>query len=302
MRKSIKVWPSVPVLAVVFTLFLVFSAIPGTPADPPVFIPFDIPGAVQTEGRGINPAGQVVGRYLGADNVWHGFLLPKGVFGLLSADVYETIHVDGADCVPRGINAAGQIVGNYAAGGKTYGFLLSKGNVTVLDVPGADTTIAVGINPDGDVVGFYIMSGTEHGFLWKQDSGFTDVDYPSATGTNARGINPDGDIVGLYWGPTPPYRVFVRSYDGTYTTKDVPGAVWPSGNAINPAGQIVGDGWRPTLGHWGFLLTEGGVSFFKVPSAGYTYPFGISPDGWIVGFYVSGGVKHGFLVHRSSLE
>ena len=205
MNKTKKVWPSVAVTTMV-AFFLMIGVTPATPADSPIFIPFNIPGADQTSGYGINPAGQVVGSYVGSDTVEHGFLLREGVFGLLSAGVYETIDVLGATLTrPRGINPAGQIVGQCGVGGKTYGFLLSDSNLTLLDVPGATSTSAMGINPEGDVVGWYAMGGIEHGFLWKPDSGFTDVDYPGAAGTNARGINPDGDIVGLWWGAGPAF-------------------------------------------------------------------------------------------------
>src|SRR5579864_8315012 len=57
-----------------------------------------------------------------------------------------------------GINPAGEMVGTYAdALGMQHGFLLSRGQFTTLDVPGAVSTTAKGINPRGDIVGAYIV-------------------------------------------------------------------------------------------------------------------------------------------------
>ena len=57
----------------------------------------------------------------------------------------------------RGINSSGDIVGFYVAGGRQYGFLLSRGQFTSLEfpVPGARGTIANGINARGEIVGQY---------------------------------------------------------------------------------------------------------------------------------------------------
>jgi hypothetical protein len=57
----------------------------------------------------------------------------------------------------RGINSRGEIVGFYVAGGRQYGFLLSRGQFTSLDFPvsGVRGTIANGINARGEIVGQY---------------------------------------------------------------------------------------------------------------------------------------------------
>ena len=53
-----------------------------------------------------------------------------------------------------------------------HGFLLSKGEFTTIDFPGADvvSTQARGINPQGDIVGFYVSKDAAgvshtHGFV-----------------------------------------------------------------------------------------------------------------------------------------
>src|SRR5215469_1266805 len=55
-----------------------------------------------------------------------------------------------------GINPAGDIVGAFTdAVGGHHGFLLSRGQFTQIDVPGAVSTSALGISPTGDIVGDY---------------------------------------------------------------------------------------------------------------------------------------------------
>jgi uncharacterized membrane protein len=69
-----------------------------------------------TDPLGINAAGQIVGRYVGASSVLHSFLLDKGTF---------TDRPPGSTFTEAiGINAMGQIVGDYLdASGTQHGFL-----------------------------------------------------------------------------------------------------------------------------------------------------------------------------------
>jgi hypothetical protein len=49
--------------------------------------------------------------------------------------------------------------------GATHGFLLSGGNFSTIDFPGAAFTQAIGINDHGQVVGEYRSPGVDAGFL-----------------------------------------------------------------------------------------------------------------------------------------
>jgi len=63
----------------------------------------DVPGAVLTEGEGINDRGDIVGVCKSSDGVSHGFLLRDGNF--------TSINFPGAAYTDaRGINAQGEIV------------------------------------------------------------------------------------------------------------------------------------------------------------------------------------------------
>ncbi|MCI0604421.1 hypothetical protein L0156_15605 [bacterium] len=78
----------------------------------------DFPGASFTTANGINPSGDIVGRYIVA-GVTHGFLL--------SGDELTSIDFPGASSTEAfGINPSGDIVGRYISAGVTHGFLLSK--------------------------------------------------------------------------------------------------------------------------------------------------------------------------------
>jgi len=324
MKKSIKVWPSVSVATMV-AFFLMFGVMPAMPADSWTFVSIDTPGALWTRARDSSPSGTIVGSYKWGPAGWQqrGYLLTAEGFSDISDSAYPAL---GRRVDVRGVNSRGDVVGQTSDPSKFLpdfiyrGFLLSKGNITWIDVPSgqcpADMCVPVpeDINEKGDIVGFYVaytMPGWgyqgEHGFLWSHGV-FTTVDATplGATLTNARGINPDGDIVGLYH-DTGGGHGFLRRYDGTFTAIDVvlPGVTVANtaANAINPAGQIVGD-YRTSDGivH-GYLLSEGTFTSFDYPGAVKTYPFGISANGWIVGFYDdSGGARHGFLVSRKGLE
>ncbi len=82
------------------------------------FATLDAPGATGTYARGINGAGQIVGRFVGPHKRIHGFLRT-------AAGVFTTIDAAGAKCTnPTGINDAGQVVGSFDdRDGKTHGFL-----------------------------------------------------------------------------------------------------------------------------------------------------------------------------------
>src|SRR5262249_11839373 len=116
------------------------------------FRSIDLPGATAPIAFGINPQGEIVGRYaVGAAN--HGYLLSKGTvtpidppFGL------------GVFAAAQGINPEGDIVGNYTDHGtvlggdaiRTRAFLRNaSGDFTRIDFPGAENTLAIKISPTG---------------------------------------------------------------------------------------------------------------------------------------------------------
>jgi len=97
------------------------------------FVRINVPNSIATEGHGINARGDIVGSYIDADGVPHGFLLRNGVF--------RTIEVPGATetLSARGIKARGDIVGNFHDSAfNRHGYLLSDGKFTPDRLPWID--------------------------------------------------------------------------------------------------------------------------------------------------------------------
>lgn len=232
------------------------------------FTSIDVPGSVRTDAHGINARGEIVGLFETRHGQSHGFLMNRDGFTSFDA---ENATSTGA----TGINDRGDIVGGWCDGTITpcplgdegnRGFLLSDGQFTSIDFPGASLTLAWKINSRGDITGTYIdASGIIHGFLWSAGA-FSSMDFPGAAGTEAFGINDQGDIVGRYC-PAPPCR---------------------------PA-QIIG--WH------GFLLTHGEFAAFDFPGAQFTWPLAINRRGDIAGAYRDSSNKnHGFLISKGEDE
>src|SRR5215472_6172005 len=135
-----------------FALSLTFGATSVALAD--TFTAIDFPGATATFAIGINPRGDIVGNYTVAGHT-HGFVL--------SGDSFTTIDFPGAAFTQAtGIDPRGDIVGYYrlahttdcvATGPDCHAYLLSGGEFTTIDFPGATASLASGINPRGDIVG-----------------------------------------------------------------------------------------------------------------------------------------------------
>jgi len=175
-----------------------------------------------TKAYGISSTGEIVG-WARNDTGLHAFrrdtngrftetlLYPYGINatgqivaagGVLSDGTFTPIHVPGAlGSVPAGINDAGQIVGWFSDATGTHGFLLSGGNFTTIDVPGAALgTQALGINVTGQIVGVFTdASSVPHGCRLSGGT-FNTIDVPAAMGHNtvAHGINAGGQIVGTF--------------------------------------------------------------------------------------------------------
>ncbi len=172
----------------------------------------------------------------------------------------------------------------------------AESRFTLIDYPGASSTMAWGINSRGDIVGYYTgADNNSHGFLLNGGH-YTPIDYPGAAVTLVEGINPQGDVVGEFGATaTSPHHGFLLGADGVYTPFDFPGATTTSFSGINARGEIAGqytlaDGSRHT-----FLWAAGSLNKIDYPGATVTGPLGITPKGEVVGAYLLNGVAHGFV-------
>jgi hypothetical protein len=277
------------------------------------FITFDPPGSTSTSPSGITPDGVIIGYYVNASGVQHGFLrTPRGTI--------TTFDPPGSTFTqPTSINEAGEIAGAYcntAACASSLvgalGFLrTSNGNFVTFAAPNSGSIFSAiynsgpppGINPSGTIAGTYtvsVPSYREHGFLRAKNGAFTTIDAPGSTSTEVLAINPAGTIVGDFDSTTIFYAGFLRTPDGKFTTISIPNSC--PGNSIpiggiNPAGAITGDYLDPScsVGH-GYLRTpDGTIVTFDPTGSISTEPLAINPAGAITGFFFNGSASHGFL-------
>ena len=163
------------------------------------------------------------------------------------------------------------------------GFIRDRNhNITILNFPRADGTMALGINDLGHVVGQYwgiaFGQGLQrfHGFIWKNGV-YTTIDAPfsEAMHTTLSGINNAGQIIGTYLHHRP-RSPDINDYDGevafvydngSFTKLDFPGAQIPFCCGaqtfpmdINNLGQIVGSTYS-NEGKLQFFLFDDGTYF-----------------------------------------
>ncbi len=259
------------------------SAQPQKPAYD--FISIDPPGAAESHALGINAQGDIVGRFIDQDGQSHAFLWSNGSYHLIDIDGFTFLgasdinargdilagDANGNSYLLRGgeaisiifpgalwtsaesINDAGDIVGaygeeEYTEGGPHYGFLLSKGEYTQIELPDVNVCGIVPhrINDAGEIVGDYTLAPCDetnlnpeyHGFLLG-DGTFTKIDVPNAVGTVPRGVNERGAIVGGYFRAGDRDHGFLL-WKGVFTDIDFPGSLLTGARDINDRGWIVG--------------------------------------------------------------
>jgi uncharacterized membrane protein len=231
------------------------------------FTSIDVLGAISTDAHGMNSHRDVVGLYRTPDGQSHGYLLSPD--GLMSFDAENSTGTSF-----MGINDRGDIVGGWCdgtimpcpiGGEGNRGFVLSDGQFTSIDFPGATLSQAWKINSHSDIVGSYQdTSGLYHGFLWR-DGVFTAINFPGAERTFAFGINDRGDIVGSYCNAPDcsPAQLFANNHafllsGGDFASFDFPGGAERTvGFAINAHGDIAGT-YRDAAGRGhGFLISKG---------------------------------------------
>jgi len=232
-----------------------------------------------------------------------------------------------------GINPAGDIVGVYTDGvGKQHGFLLSGGQFTTIDVPGALAgvagtlpTVARGISPTGEIVGQYtapVSSAPESspaycpaagstacikGFLYSHGK-FSTVLFPGHPGAIPGRVTPDGSIYGCYHD----FDVMASMFSAAWTrfgdtsiaagggeladpTQSFPNSM--HGGATPDGSVVTGFYVDMTTNHQhGYTLQNGVLQTYDVPNSIFTVVWDINPGLAMVGTYKdSTGKQHGFL-------
>ena len=272
-------------------IFLFLAIAPPLAAADYRYVKFNYPGADSTSAFGINARGDIVGGYVAADGVSHGFLLHKGVF--TSIDVPNALGTNEA----RAINARGDIVGNYGDAEGDHGFLLSDGQFSQIHVPGSTLTIARGINNAGDITGhFENAAGLKKGFILKNGT-YYNVRVPGSDGTEAFATRDNGRVVVGRTNRADGLHGFVRNTSGGFELIDAPGSAGACTGATstNQRREIVGAFCSDDKPILGFVLRAGRFKVIDFPEANETFPLGINDDGVIVGrAQLSNGAERGF--------
>lgn len=214
---------------------------------------------------------------------------------------YTTVAPQGArSSTAFGINARGDIVGSFIDQNfVTHGFLLSKGELTIIDVDGAAGTIARGISPGGKIVGTYRLPGdppvASRGFLLTKKGEFVNVRYEGHSWEVAQRILPNATILGCRHDTDQ-----MATMRGVTIGKDGPSEIEAFGSMNNGATPDL----RVIVGFWfnmmdnqqqGYTIEDGVFTPFMVPGSNLTNAWDVNPDGVIVGTYRVGTVVRGFL-------
>ena len=225
-----------------------------------------------------------------------------------------------------GINPKGDIVGVYTdAVGAQHGFLLSRGQFTMIDAPGAVATVARGISPTGDIVGQYTAPVSSapwgspaycpaagstaciKGFLYSHGA-FSTVLFPGHPGAIPGRITPDGSMYGCYHDFDVMNSMFSAAWTRSGDTSlaagggelSNPSLSFPNsmhGGATPDGSVLVGFYVDMTTGHQhGYILRNGLLQSYDVPGSTLTTIWDINPEEDIVGTYRDGsGKQYGFL-------
>ena len=165
-----------------------------------VFTEFDYPNR-ETDGRGINNLGQIVGIYnQGYGTPDHGFYK--------DGDSYTSLDYPGATkTYTFGINDGGVVTGTWVdALNRLRGYWYFGGVYTLLNYPGASQTYIGGINNTNAMTGWSLQGTLKTSFVLSGLASFRSftVPFAGATATQARAINDGNQVVGTYTSPECP--------------------------------------------------------------------------------------------------
>jgi len=282
----------------------------------------------------INQWGAIVGTYLDANNVYHGFLRsPQGQYATIDAPCADTTPQSYNGTVVESINDLGEITGFCIdAAGDTHGFVRSpQGTITEFDaVEPAVETVPLFINLEGATVGFVYdeTSNLFRAFLRYPNGtlavfvgpgscplGFNETPNP-CYGNEAAYVSLFGASIGNFEDSNLVGHGMIRSPDGSFTTYDAPGAgtgiyqgtgcpgCTPGSNLF---GAIASEYIDSNNVFHGFLrdpngkfitfeVTGAGAAAYQGTGCGADCPMSLNDSGAITGSYSdSNYVQHGFL-------
>ena len=267
-----------------------------------VFTSLDYPGAVFTDVRGINNAGQIVGSasYNGATSF--PFIYQGGVFSPLPPLAGQN------DVSAQGVNDSVSVTGGFFTATGEQAFLFSAGAYTVFTKQGWGHTVGRAIGPSGLITGFASNQNppgtvvSSIGFLYDPATKvFTDIAIPGAAGTViAQGINTAGQIVGSADNVGGKNVSFLRQPNGAISTFQINGKTTKA-RGISDTGLITGFSFQNSK-TVGFIGDSSGYQLLDLPNSIQTIGEGINNLGQVVGFWVDAANKtHGFIATPATL-
>lgn len=199
-----------------------------------------------------------------------------------------------------GINAQGDVVGTFVDQSSVqHGFLLRHGEFTVIDFPGARSTITRGINLFGEIVGSYQLPGdpavASRGFMRDRYGNFFHVKFPGSIWEIAQRILPDGTIVGCRH-DNDQMQSMRGVTIGSHSASEI-GAFASMQNGATPDLHLLVGFWFNMMDNQtqGYMIENGVFTSFMVPGSAATLAWDVNPDGAIVGVYNVGTTVRGFL-------
>ena len=198
-------------------------------------------GGTNTNGAGINNAGQIVGNSQDATGAYFGFVYSNGQMSSLGN--FGTFTA-GA----RNINNLGQVAGKLSNG---HLFIWSNGQYTDLGIPLGGTVVkGYGFNDSGQITGqVTLTSGQIHGFLLSPSNGGTSIDIGTMGGHSTdfsygSSVNAFGQIEGDSINANGLDHAFIWT-NGTFVDLGTFGGPASSGIAINNLGHATGTAQTP---------------------------------------------------------
>jgi hypothetical protein len=193
-------------------------------------------------------------------------------------------------------------------------YLLDRGRVRTIAIPGAVDTGAGGINNRGEIVGKYEeeADSLDHGFFRDRKGRYHQIDVPGAVTTQASKLNGRGQIVGAFnteicQNPDqvvcPGAKGFLLER-GRFTTIAVPDAVYTQALGINNAGVVVGEYLDEASAIHGFRWQRGRFDTIDVPGSSNTSVSDINDQGDVIGVHgdVASDIDGFLLLHRPGAD
>ena len=245
----------------------------------------------ETDARGINADGAVIGTSGGYATVWKGG----------SAESLGTLG--GTSSEGLAINDLGYSTGGAdRSDGKRHAFLYANGHMIDLGTLGGSQSDGYALNNSGQVVGTSDTARNQrHAFIWDRKNGMRDLGTLGGSDSHAKAINSQGAVAGVAMTRSRYFHATVWDTDGAVIDLGTLGGQHSFAYGLNDSGVVVGFSYD-TLGRSRAFVWSNGMLFdlndLVSNSAGWslTAAYGINASGQIVGTGYFNGQSSAFLL------